>query len=117
MFRPQLGVSLHTLSSELTAGELKAIGRSRIATIEVMARLFDDAARRDRIPVLTEMLDQSRIRPMTVHALFGSAYDISVLNERAHRQALVGHLVCRPPFLNLGLSAPNGTLGVGSRAA
>jgi hypothetical protein len=30
---------------------------------------------------------------------------------------LVGHLVCRPPFLNLGLSAPNGTLGISTRAA
>ncbi len=30
---------------------------------------------------------------------------------------LVGHLVCRPPFLNLGLSAANGTLGVSTRAA
>jgi magnesium transporter len=30
---------------------------------------------------------------------------------------LVGHLVCRPPFLNLGLSAADGTLGVSTRTA
>ena len=30
---------------------------------------------------------------------------------------LVGHLVRRPPFLDLGLSSPNWTLGIGTRAA
>jgi sugar phosphate isomerase/epimerase len=88
MFQPQLGVSLHALSTELTGKELKVITRSQVATIEVMARLFDDAARQDRISLLKEMLNQSHIRPMTVHALYGSAYDISALDERAHQQAL-----------------------------
>ena len=67
---------------------MDTISRSHIATIEVMARLFDDAARKDRIRLLKKMLDQSHIRPMTVHALFGSAYDISVRDERSRRQAL-----------------------------
>jgi sugar phosphate isomerase/epimerase len=88
MFQPQLGVSLHTLSTELTERELQVISSSQIATIEVMARLFDDAARKDKIVLLKEMLSQSHVRPMTVHAVFGSSYDISVLDKRAHRQAL-----------------------------
>ena len=39
MFRPQLGVSLHTLSTDLTGELMQAIAGSLIATLELSARL------------------------------------------------------------------------------
>jgi hypothetical protein len=46
------------------------------------------------------------------------AGDAEAVGFAAHvLNKLVGHLIRRPPFLNLGLSAPNGTLGVSTRAA
>ena len=40
MFDPQLGVSLHTLSPDLNDTLIEQVAHSRIATLEVSARLF-----------------------------------------------------------------------------
>ena len=57
-----------------------------------------------------------------VDSLFAALCELHDLRDaRGVRYALVtvlvGHLACIPPFLNLGLSAPNGTIGVATRAA
>ena len=87
MFRPQLGVSLHTLSTDLTGELMEAIVASRIATLELSARLFEDQARQDTIALLRQRLGNG-VRPMTIHALFGGSYDFSVLDEPARQRAL-----------------------------
>ena len=88
MFQPKLGVSLGTLSQTLTDEVLQAVAESQIATLEIGAALFDDAANRAQMPALKAMLQQHAVRPMTIHARFGNAYDVSSLDEAIIPQAL-----------------------------
>ncbi|OQY13320.1 MAG: hypothetical protein B6I33_05130, partial [Propionibacterium sp. 4572_24] len=67
MFQPKLGVSLGTLSQTLTDEVLQAVAESQIATLEIGAALFDDAANRAQMPALKAMLQQHAVRPMTIH--------------------------------------------------
>jgi hypothetical protein len=51
MFQPRLGVSLHTLSTDLTPALMGDLAHSQIATLEVSARMFVDAeARHTALP-------------------------------------------------------------------
>lgn len=88
MFQPKLGVSLSTLSHTLTAEFLQAVADSQIATLEISAAMFDDDANKAKLPMLKAMLQQHTVRPMTVHARFGNAYDVSSLDDEIIPQAL-----------------------------
>jgi sugar phosphate isomerase/epimerase len=87
MFRPQLGVSLATLSTDLTGELMQAILDSQIATLELASALFDGQTRQDSIALLRRELG-TRPRAMTVHARFGGGHDFSVLDEPARQEAL-----------------------------
>ena len=88
MFQPELGVSLHTVSSELTDRMLQAVGSSRIATVEISARLLDGDQSGAKVRLLKEQLERVGIRPMTIHARFGGAYDLSTLDQTASQDAI-----------------------------
>jgi len=85
MFTPGLGVSLHMVSGELSQTTLEAIDGSRIATMEIAARVFGDNKLRSERASLQETMRRGEIRPMTVHA---RSYDISSLDERTYRNAI-----------------------------
>jgi elongation factor P hydroxylase len=77
------------------------------------------------------IFDRIRANRDAIHEAIGDLISWERLSERRasriawyrpgaitdDEETLVGHLIRRPPFLNLGLSAPNGTLGVSTRAA
>ena len=88
MFVPKLGVSLTTLSLQVSDELVSALAASHIATLEVTPRLFD----RDRAPEqrtkLRAALSRIGIRAATIHAHFGGVYDFSVLEEAAFAYAL-----------------------------
>jgi sugar phosphate isomerase/epimerase len=89
MFHPELGISLHMLSTDLTNDLVQAITRSRIATLEVSARLFtDDQQRQGNLSLLQTMIRDSRICIPTIHALFGQTYDLSSLDTQIHQNAM-----------------------------
>ncbi|MBN1641770.1 MAG: sugar phosphate isomerase/epimerase [Anaerolineae bacterium] len=88
MFQPRLGVSLHTIATDLTPDLMRALAGSQIATLEVSARLFADAAvRRAALPLLQELVRGSGIRVATIHAQFGQVYDLSSPVEETQRAA------------------------------
>lgn len=101
MSQPELGVSLHCLTGELTEEALAAVGRSQIATLEIFPTLL--AGDQDKA-ALTKMLRESGIRPMTVHALFGGKHDISVLDASARREAVAS--TAQAVALAVDLGAP-----------
>jgi len=87
LYQPKLGVSLHGISSEIDDTLQEALRASRIATVEVMARFFEEGGRA-KMAVLDRMLERCGVRPMTIHALFGKGYDFSVLDPTERAQAL-----------------------------
>lgn len=88
MFKPTLGVSLHTISNEVNQALLDAVDESRIATIEIYPSLFDKDKCGEKRALLKETLCRSQIRAMTIHALFGGVYDLSILDETAYGNAM-----------------------------
>jgi len=87
MTDPQLGVSLHSISTDPTDVVLEAIESSHIATLEVMDRLVRDRSP-ELLPRLTAFVGHSRVRVATIHALFGQAYDLSAPDEQVQRKGL-----------------------------
>ena len=76
MFRPALGVSLHTVVTPLTGADQDLLERTGIRTVEILAtRLFGGEAR----AVLDRMLARANVRAATVHCPFGGSLDISSL--------------------------------------
>ena len=102
IFKPKLGVSLHTLSHDLTEELLRTVAGSRIATLEIATRILDTDANRSRIAPLKEMLARSGVRPMTIHAFFGKDYDCSVPDRSARGRALAAAHVSIDIALELG---------------
>lgn len=88
MFKPELGVSLHDISRELTDEMIQAVGESEIATLEIMTALFSDERNIAQKPVLKDMLHQSGKKVMTIHARFGGDCDLSNLDEDASQVAV-----------------------------
>lgn len=88
MFKPKLGVSLHTLSKELTDDVREAVNLSHIATFEVFADLFTHGDNANTRRLLKEMLASGGRRAASIHARFGGACDFSNLDETAFRNAL-----------------------------
>jgi sugar phosphate isomerase/epimerase len=86
--RPQLGVSLHSISSQPGEAELEAIERSEIATLEVMDRLVQDGPPGLRAR-LAAFARRSHVRVATIHALFGQSDDISSLDPSIRQRGLV----------------------------
>jgi len=87
MTAPQLGVSLHSISTDPTDVVLESIERSRIATLEVMDRLVRDGGP-DLSARLAGFVQHSRIRVATIHALFGPTYDLSSPDTRTQHEGL-----------------------------
>jgi sugar phosphate isomerase/epimerase len=87
VFRPQLGVSLHTISANLTDELIRAVASSHIATLELSAEMLGDETHQHKRDVLLQGL-ADRVRLMTIHARFGNGYDFSVLDWSAGREAL-----------------------------
>jgi sugar phosphate isomerase/epimerase len=88
MFSPQLGVSLHTLTADLSDESLQAIDESQVATLEIHPELFDGREGEVGKSRLKAMLARSNVRVMTVHSRFGGRYDFSVMDEAAHHDAI-----------------------------
>ncbi|HOM83602.1 MAG TPA: sugar phosphate isomerase/epimerase family protein [Armatimonadota bacterium] len=88
MLQPKLGASLHTIEKNLTPEALAAVEGSRIATVEIHPILFAADAEGSMRAALKEMLARTGIRPMTIHAPFGGAYDLSSLDERTRQAGL-----------------------------
>ena len=89
MFDPQLGVSLHTLSPDLNGTLMEQVAHSRIATLEVSARLFvAEQQNRATLPTLKALIRDRRIDVRTIHALFGREYDLSSLDAQMQQRAM-----------------------------
>lgn len=89
MFAPQLGVSLHTLSTDLSEAVMHAIAESQIATLEVSARmLLDEQQSQVSLPLIKALIRDHRVRVATIHALFGGPYDLSAFDAQTRRDAL-----------------------------
>ena len=88
MFNPKLGVSVHCVWSELTDEMLEAVGESRIATVEIYRRMFRSESQAADAALLKEAFIRSGIRPMTVHAPFGGAIDMSSLEAKTREDAM-----------------------------
>jgi len=104
LFEPKLGVSLATISSDLNAELFDALADSTIATVEISASLFDGEEGTANVAVLNEGLARAGIEPASVHALFGGMYDISAIEDEAHRRAVEYGLSAID--LSVDLSAP-----------
>jgi hexosaminidase len=88
VFEPQLGVSLHNVSTDLTPELMGQLAASQIATLEVSARLFTGAeARRSTLPVLQDLVHRGPVRAATIHAEFGASYDLSSLDGKTQQRA------------------------------
>ena len=88
MFVPELGVSLVTLSLHVSDELISALEASAIATLEVTPRLFEGQGSSEQRDLLRVALSRTGIRAATIHAHFGGAYDLSVLDETAFAYAL-----------------------------
>jgi len=88
MFETGLGASLHTIEKNLTPEAIAAAAASRIATVEIHPILFEKDSDGSMRAALKETLRRTGIRPMTVHAPFGGAYDLSSLDEAVRREGL-----------------------------
>ncbi len=103
MTGPQLGVSLHSVSTDPADAVLEAVECSDIATLEVMDRLV-----RDGTPGLQSRLAaffaRSRVRAATVHARFGPAYDLSSPDEPVRHSGLAAVHAALDLSLQLGAS-------------
>ncbi|NMD45595.1 MAG: TIM barrel protein [Propionibacterium sp.] len=88
MLQPKLGASLHTIEKNLTPEALAAVEGSRIATVEIHPMLFAADAEGTMRAALKEMLARAGIRPMTIHAPFGGAYDLSCRDEKTRQAGL-----------------------------
>jgi len=87
MYQPRLGVSLHTISTDLTDGLIAALDGSPIATVEISAAVLDREPRA-RAAWLGDALRSVGIRPMSIHARFGQEYDLSSPDAAIRRAAL-----------------------------
>jgi len=87
IFQPELGVSLHTVSDELTDQALAAVGSSRIATLEISPALLEGDQQPRKRPLMA-MLQRSGIRPASVHAKFGAPFDVSSPDEETRRTGI-----------------------------
>ena len=88
MFVPKLGVSLHTISNEVTDEVLEAIGSSRIVTLEVKPWLFAGERGADRKAALLEMLQSTGIRVASIHIPTDHDYELSSLDDAVRRAAM-----------------------------
>ncbi|MBT3382031.1 MAG: sugar phosphate isomerase/epimerase [Lentisphaerae bacterium] len=82
MFKPELGVSLHSVMMPLTAEHEGVLQGTDVRTAEVLpARFFDDERPAEGKAVLGRMLATSGVRVATVHCPFGGGLDISCLDD------------------------------------
>ncbi|MCC6445098.1 MAG: sugar phosphate isomerase/epimerase [Armatimonadetes bacterium] len=88
MFSPKLGVSLATVHNEITDELLEAVKASKITTLELFWTLFEGEGAESRKAALKAMLSESGIRAMTIHAPFGSDFDLSSLDTERRRSAV-----------------------------
>ena len=86
---PQLGISLHTLTTDLSERGLRLLEGSAAKTLELKQTLFDGPRGAEHAATLRNFLQQSGIVAATIHASFGGPFDISVINEAARAKAVV----------------------------
>ncbi len=82
MFKPVLGVSLHSLAKPVNDDMLSALCDSGIGTAEIYTTPLLQGVDRGR-ERLAAAMRQAGIRPMTIHADFGAAIDPSNPTTRA----------------------------------
>jgi len=87
-WRLKLGVSLHCLSRPCAPEDVALLADSAVETLELSANTFDESGGVALRRALDDLFAASHVRPASVHALFGGARDISVLDEVARRRAV-----------------------------
>ena len=96
MFKPQLGVSLHTITVPLTSEHAGILRGTSVKTLEVLpSSLFDAARPQQSKAVLKQMLARPDLRLATVHCPFGGGLDISSPEDavRSAGQAVLGEAI------------------------
>lgn len=89
MFRPELGVSLHTVVMPLRAEHENLLLGTQIKTLEVLpTSLFGPDSLEKGAGILARMLEISGVRAATVHCPFGGGIDISSLDDAVSRAGL-----------------------------
>jgi len=76
------------LQGNLSIALLEAVTNSRIATLEISDWLFDAHDREVALTLLNAFLEPDTLRAMTIHARFGSAYDLSSLDPETRQRGL-----------------------------
>ena len=89
-WRLKLGVSLHCLSQPqpCAPADVALLADSAVETLEISANMFDESEGKALRQALGGLFATSHVRAASVHALFGGARDISVLDEAARRRAV-----------------------------
>lgn len=87
-WRLKLGVSLHCLSQPCAAQDVALLAGSAVETLEISANMFGEPEGVALRLALDRLFATSEVRPASVHALFGGARDISVLDEAARLRAV-----------------------------
>ncbi|OGV32451.1 MAG: hypothetical protein A2020_02025 [Lentisphaerae bacterium GWF2_45_14] len=75
MFKPELGVSLHTLSTSIDGKLIEAVKASKIKTLELFQRIF--LKNPEEAKSLIRKLSASGIKITSIHADFWGGVDIS----------------------------------------
>lgn len=89
MFKPELGVSLHSVVMPLTAEHENLLQGTAIRTAEVLpARFFGNENPQEAKAILGRMLAKADVKVATVHCPFGGNLDISILDDSVRETGL-----------------------------
>jgi sugar phosphate isomerase/epimerase len=81
MNNPELGVSLKVILHEVSKESCDTLFSSRIATCEISPDLFVSDLSGDKKEIVKQSLGANNVRVPTIHARFGSQYDLSALDN------------------------------------
>ncbi|HBC88503.1 MAG TPA: hypothetical protein DCZ94_16260 [Lentisphaeria bacterium] len=88
MNKLKLGISLHTVTSDISEKGLAMFKGSDVKTFEIMQSLFDNDKGSKQKKRLRNFLKKSRIKAETIHSRFGGWYDLSSTDPEVRKRAV-----------------------------
>ncbi len=84
----KLGISLHTITSDISEKGLAMFLGSDVRTFEIMQSLFDNDKGEEQKKYLRKFLKKSRIKAETIHSRFGGWYDLSSTDQEVRSRSV-----------------------------
>jgi len=88
MTTPELGIALHTITTDLSPEGLRLLDGTAVRMLELKQSLFAGEEGENCKAILRDCLSQLGITAPTIHAQFGTEYDLSSPDPRIREQAL-----------------------------